>query len=88
MTKKMARAISKTQMSDPGPSWPSCFYPQPNKCFWGYTGISLSICQCGRTSVCLCVHPCVCTSVYKILISVKALAGLIKSHLVTALVLT
>ena len=24
--KKMARVISKTQVSDPGPSWPSCFY--------------------------------------------------------------
>ena len=23
--KKMARVISKTQVSDPGPSWPSCF---------------------------------------------------------------
>ena len=22
---KLARAISKTQVSDPGPSWPSCF---------------------------------------------------------------
>ena len=25
MTKKMARAISKNHVSDPGPSWPSCF---------------------------------------------------------------
>ena len=25
-TKKMAREISKTQVSDPGPSWPSCFF--------------------------------------------------------------
>ena len=24
-TKKMAMVISKTQVSDPGPSWPSCF---------------------------------------------------------------
>ena len=24
-TKKMARVISKVQVSDPGPSWPSCF---------------------------------------------------------------
>ena len=23
--KKLARAISKNQVSDPGPSWPSCF---------------------------------------------------------------
>ena len=27
-TKKMARVISKIQVSDPGPSWPSCFPPQ------------------------------------------------------------
>ena len=25
----MARVISKTQVSDPGPSWPSCFYKGP-----------------------------------------------------------
>ena len=24
--KKLARAISKNQVSDPGPSWPSCSY--------------------------------------------------------------
>ena len=27
--KKMARAISKNQVSDPGPSWPSCLYDAP-----------------------------------------------------------
>ena len=25
-TKQMARAISKNQVSDPGPPWPSCFF--------------------------------------------------------------
>ena len=33
------------------------------------------------------VCPCVCLSVYKIPVSVKALAGDINSHLVTAIVL-
>ena len=41
-------------------------------------------------SACLSIHvsicPCVSPSVYKILVSVKALGGGIKSHLVTALV--
>ena len=40
-----------------------------------------SACLSIYVSVCLCVSP----SVYKILVSVKALAGGIKSHLVTAL---
>ena len=39
-----------------------------NKCFWGYTGISLSVCAS------------VCPSVYKILNSVEALA-LVLSHI-------
>ena len=30
-TKKMARVISKTQVSYPGPSWPSCFVKSPLK---------------------------------------------------------
>ena len=42
--------------------------------FSGYTGISLSVCLS------------LCASVYKILVSVKALAGSIKSHSVAALV--
>ena len=37
-------------------------------------------------SVCPLVHPSVCLSVYKILLSVKALVGVSKSHSVTALV--
>ena len=49
--------------------------------FSGYTGISLSV--CGSVYPCICMS--VCPSVYKILVSVKVLAGGIKSHLVTAL---
>ena len=45
--------------------------PQP-ECFRGYTGISLSVRPC--------VSPSVCSSVYKILVSVKALAGVL-SHI-------
>ena len=52
----------------------SIVIPQQNECFWGYTGISLS--------VGLSMYP----SVYKILVSVSAGRG-IKSNLVTALVL-
>ena len=40
-----------------------------NDCFRGYTGISLS--------VCLSVCPSVCLSVYKIIVSVKALVGVL-----------
>ena len=37
--KKMARAISKNQVSDPGPSWPSCLnlFPIYLLCFWQET---------------------------------------------------
>ena len=44
------------------------FIPLQNECFRGYTGISLS------------VHPFMCPSVYKILVSVKGLVGVL-SHI-------
>ena len=43
--------------------------PLQNECFWGYTGITLSVCP----SVCLSVYP----SVYNILVSVKVLVGVL-----------
>ena len=51
--------------------------PPQNKCFWGYTGISLSV----RPSV----YPSLCPSVYRNSFHRSADGG-IKSHLVTALV--
>ena len=42
--------------------------PPLNECFWGYTEIIIPVCQCVRPSV------------YKILLSVKALVGL-SSHI-------
>ena len=44
--------------------------------------VCLSVCPCVSVSVCLSM----CQSVYKILVSDKALGGGIKSHIVTALV--
>ena len=49
------------------------YNPPQNKCFQGYTGISLYI----RLSVHVCECLPVCPSVYKILVSVKALAGVL-----------
>ena len=39
------------------------FIPPKNKCFGGYTGISLSV----RVCECVCVCPSMCPSVFKIL---------------------
>ena len=47
--------------------------PTQNECFGGYTRISLSV----RPSLCPYVCVSVCPSVYKILVSVKALAGVL-----------